>query len=522
MALFLRLLAKVALFALAFSEPNCQNGCTEEIDFDEGPDAAVSLLQTKARQVARIAPPPAGEGRSPLDELSSRALASHMVETQQTQKRDLEQDTWARTTPLHEAATAKGNASAVPLPSVVPSMAPMRPATLHGNGDKKLAEAAIPISGILMGAVLAASEQRTVGMLFVYFGAQAGFGLYMKEVLSSAVVSEELRMKGVPAGFLVTAIQQVVAFVVLAAMLCVLAFTPRAYMPRRLTKPSEWLAVICFAFAFAVNIGLNNFSLSLLAISLNLIIRSCLPLVTLGIQQLLGGFFGGMGATKTSRTEVCLMTLGVICAGVATWAKAGSFAAVPMGATERHMLLGVLMVSLSDVAAALTMVIAGAFGSAMSPPLNPLDTMFYMALPAAIFLIPAATLGHPVDWPGGPLSDFQVIQKVMELSPSTMWYVILSGVFAAAYNVLQFAVVQHLSATHAAFAGNFNKAATILLSITLGLETLPGGHGSIVMLLAIGGNIAAFTAYSLLKTGNHQPHSASSSSSDSAEKPMIH
>ena len=63
-------------------------------------------------------------------------------------------------------------------------------------------------------------------------------------------------------------------------------------------------------------------------------------------------------------------------------------------------------------------------------------------------------------------------------------------------------------ATHAAFAGNFNKAATISLwpgvehlrknrhnllaksllrSIFLGLELLPGGHWSTVMVLGIAG-----------------------------------
>lgn len=47
---------------------------------------------------------------------------------------------------------------------------------------------------------------------------------------------------------------------------------------RRTAK--EVLMVIGFSMAFAVNIGLNNFSLSLLAISVNVIIRACLPLAT--------------------------------------------------------------------------------------------------------------------------------------------------------------------------------------------------------------------------------------------------
>ena len=54
-------------------------------------------------------------------------------------------------------------------------------------------------------------------------------------------------------------------------------------------------------------------------------------------------------------------------------------------------------------------------------------------------------------------------------------------------------------ASHAAFAGNFNKAATISISICLGLETLPGGKWKFVMLLGIAGNILAFTAWSYLQ-----------------------
>ena len=67
-------------------------------------------------------------------------------------------------------------------------------------------------------------------------------------------------------------------------------------------------------------------------------------------------------------------------------------------------------------------------------------------------------------------------------------------------------LLQHspTKASHAAFAGNFNKAATISLSICLGLETLPGGKWKFVMLLGIAGNILAFTAWSYLQAVRKQ------------------
>jgi len=380
-------------------------------------------------------------------------------------------------------------------------------ATVHAvahdghSSPNEMLQAAVPVGALIVGVVIMMAGQKTAGLLAVYFGAQAGFSLYMKVVLSHASISEELGLKGVPAAFLVTAIQQIVAFVVLALVLLVLWVTPKEwlnlrepYRPKKLKSTKEWMGILIFAVAFAVNIGLNNFSLSLLTVSLNLIIRSCLPLVTLLVQLLCGM------AGKIRSIEIMLMSAGVVCAGLATVAKGeGSHG----GADSKHLFLGVAMCSLSDVAAALNLVLAAAFGTYMK--LNPLDTTFYMAVPVALTLLPVAFyMQHPVEWAGtGPMTDWEVIKKVMELSPQTLALVGLSGLGAAGYNLLQYALVQSLSATHAAFAGNFNKAATIMLSICLGLETLPGGVWTFMMILAILGNIASFSFYSMLKGGAH-------------------
>jgi len=314
------------------------------------------------------------------------------------------------------------------------------------------------------------------------------------------VISEELGIKGIPAGFLVTAIQQIVAFLVLALIVAVLYFTPWRYTPRKLNSFKEFACVILFSFAFALNIGLNNFSLSLLAVSLNMIIRSCLPVVTLILQQMLGPCIPGI-AGKVRAMEVTLMVAGVVFAGLATLAKSEASGS---GSESKNLVFGVAMCALSDIAAAINLILAAMFGSTLNPPLNPVDTIFWMAVPCGLFLLPASMMfSHPVDWPHfGQITDYEVVQKVMELSPTTMGWVLLSGFIAAGYNVLQYTVVQRLSAGHAAFAGNFNKAATIMLSICMGLEALPGGVWSTVMLLAILGNIGAFTGFSLLKSND--------------------
>ncbi|CAE7702903.1 unnamed protein product [Symbiodinium pilosum] len=380
-------------------------------------------------------------------------------------------------------------------PSIV--VVPPRPHKFPSDETARMEEQAfIPTSAFLLGAMLLAAGHRTPGMLATYFAGQSSFALYMKLVLSEETVSRELNLRGMPAAFLVTAIQQVVAFFSLALVMSLLYFSPYRYIPRKLKSWNEVLAVLFFSAAVAVNIGLNNFSMSLLPVSLNLVIRSCIPLVTLMLQQL-AKQFNLLSANQVGVLDVSLMVGGVVCAAVSALAESANSENGP----APHLMLGVLMCSLGDIAAAMTLILASAFGNTLDPPLNPLDTIFYMALPCALTLLPASLYAsHPVDWPNfGVLTDWEVYQKVHVLNPGTIFLVIASGIVSAGYNFIQYTVVQTLSASHAAFAGNFNKAATISLSICLGLETLPGGKWKYIMLLGIVGNILAFTTWSYLQ-----------------------
>lgn len=410
----------------------------------------------------------------------------------------------------HLAAVASDAPAAAAMPAAAhpstPALAALAALGAGGAEERALDHASaetifqtiIPVAAFAVGGALVGSGYRTLGMLVVYFGAQAGFSLYMKVVLSNAEVSQTLHLKGIPAAFLVTAIQQFVAFLVICLVIAASWLTPWKYQPKRLTTSREWGGIIVFSLAFALNIGLNNFSLSLIAVSLNLIVRSCVPLVTL-VLQLLTGLTG----SRVKAVEVALMVAGVAFAGMATMAKEEG--SKNSGSAEsEHLLLGVFMCSMSDVAAALNLVLAAWFGTYVR--LNAVDTTLYMAVPAGLTLIPAVfVLAHPVDWPYYPsITDWTVFQKVYQLSPHTLSLVFLSGIFAAGYNLLQYALVQRLSAAHAAFAGNFNKAATIMISICLGFESLPGGVWSSVMLCAILGNIGSFTGYSMLKVSEKE------------------
>lgn len=190
------------------------------------------------------------------------------------------------------------------------------------------------------------------------------------------------------------------------------------------------------------------------------------------------------------------MICGVSCAALATLAQSKSKAAEP----EHHyrLGLGVAIEIMSIFAGALNMVLANELGKRLN--LGSMDMTFYMSLPAALFLlVPSIFLSSP-SWPGeGLMTDCEVFSLVYQLAPSVLALACLLGVFACAYNVLQIDMAQSLSATYTTFAGNFNKAMTVMISITMGLERLPEGIWGFVMLLATLGNIGSFTWYSYLQ-----------------------
>merc|ERR1712217_626936 len=137
------------------------------------------------------------------------------------------------------------------------------------------------------------------------------------------------------------------------------------------------------------------------------------------------------------------------------------------------------------------------------------DTVAYMSVPATIFLLPIAMFWQkpvPGMWPdvfGAPVaSDWQILQKVYELSPKTFWLFALSGIFSFAYNIIQFSIVHTLSPSATAFGGNFNKAALVFLTLLLPflqVHKLPGAPYIYWIWAAVLGNVAAFSAYSYLQ-----------------------
>jgi len=373
----------------------------------------------------------------------------------------------------------------------------------------------IPIIGLIAGGIMMTIPKvATIGKLVLYFGAQSFMNIYMGWVLrtrvtvakgftlpNGMVLEEDLR--GCPAGFALTAMQQVTSFVCSIVPYGSLYFTPYKITPKMINTSTEVLSICIFGCVFALSIVLNNFSMGYISIAVNLIIRSCSPLTTFLSQQELA--MVGLYTFKPRKAiEIRLMVAGVFCAIAFTVAKI-------MSSDSRHngfsnTVLGVMICLASVLCGSLYLALAGVLGEMK---LSVYDMVAYMSVPATLFLLPFAVfLQKPVPgkWPEvlgtDTASDFQILMMVTYIAPETFQYLILSGMFSFAYNIIQVNIVCTFSPSATAFGGTFNKAALVLLTLILPflqVHTLPGPPWIIVMWIAVVGNVAAFGFYSYLQ-----------------------
>lgn len=149
--------------------------------------------------------------------------------------------------------------------------------------------------------------------------------------------------------------------------------------------------------------------------------------------------------------------------------------------------------------------IVGVLGTSHS--MNPIDATGYMSIPAFVALcIPGVYMQHPVasqEWPDRLLpkkaTDTGILATIWELDPKRFSLIVLFAPACFLYNLLQWTVVQKLSSNYTAFAGNFNKATSIAISLIFGLDPFPTGYWGMLNVAAVMGNILAFTAHGFLQ-----------------------
>lgn len=368
----------------------------------------------------------------------------------------------------------------------------------------------IPIIALIIGAGMMNTEGvADIGKLVLYFGAQSFMNIFMSWVLGTHVTipagttldngyTLTKDLKGCPAGFALTALQQVVSFVMFMIFFAAVYYTPHRYKIRQLTTTTEYVSVVVFGCVFAANIALNNFSLGYISIAVNLIIRSCLPLSTYLSQQALS-VINLYQRKPFVWLEIALMCVGVICACIFTWADFGGKMKMDAG------FIGVLACLGSLLCGSLNLALAGVLGDIK---LSVLDTCAYMAIPATVFLLPIIFLFSkpvPGEWTHlgtGYMTDWEIVTATWQYSKSTIAWLFLSGAFSFLYNMCQFNIVHTLSPSATAFGGNFNKAALTFMTLLLPfLQTKapPAMPYLAYEWLALLCNITAFSYYSYLQ-----------------------
>jgi len=368
----------------------------------------------------------------------------------------------------------------------------------------------IPVIGLIVGSAMMQVDAISMyGKLVLYFGAQSFMNIFMSWVLGTHVTIPagtvlnsghvlETDLRGCPAGFALTALQQGVSFVLFLVYFTSVYFTPYRYTPKHLKTNFEYISVVVFGCVFAANIALNNFSLGYISIGVNLIIRSCLPLSTFMSQQGLAMF--GLYTWKPFKAlEILLMVVGVVCACLFTWSDfEGKL-------TLGGRFIGVLACLGSLLCGSMNLALAGVLGDTK---LNVLDTCAYMAIPAILFLLPIIFLVSkpvPGEWRhvGAPaMTDWEILKATWEYSSITIFWLFLSGVLSFMYNICQFTIVHTLSPSATAFGGNFNKAALTFMTLLLPfLQTKPNPALPYIAWewLALLCNICAFSFYSYLQ-----------------------
>eukprot|EP00440_Ansanella_granifera_P065629 gb/GFBE01071176.1/.p1 GENE.gb/GFBE01071176.1/~~gb/GFBE01071176.1/.p1 ORF type:complete len:765 (+),score=153.79 gb/GFBE01071176.1/:1-2295(+) len=371
----------------------------------------------------------------------------------------------------------------------------------HAESQSKPVEAMeLPALLLVLGAIFVNfSQTRVFGKLTLFFGAKAAMNLYIKFVLSASVVSEERNLKGFPAAFAITGIQQLVAFFLFLSM----QLTPYKYTPKKLEGWKDMAALSVFAFTFAAMLALNNFSLELAPLSVNLIIKACSPVPTLILQEALRRFTND-GPSEAQPLGVVLMLIGVLFAIMTILADLRPSSNADEQREQKMMSIGVFVSTLSLLTGSANHVVAGGM-LGRKVKLNLLDLVFYMSVPVFLLLLPLVFfVRHPVAWldaDGGALrmTDWEVILEVARLSPSTVMLAFLSGPLALAYNMLQYHLIQSLSATFVAYTGNMSSAFTVVLSMLFGMESLPRDWRGVVVVVGCLGNIGAFAGFAAVR-----------------------
>jgi hypothetical protein len=337
------------------------------------------------------------------------------------------------------------------------------------------------------------------GMMLLFGGATSGLIFCGKIVLSTAIVSDELDFKGIRAPFLFGAIHQLMVFFCFIVWAIFCRLTRSQDGPSPISSGRQLLVMTLLSLPHALNVGLNNLSISILPISLNLVIRSCFPLSNI-LADLVYKTYDPNFDARTSgyhvgNTEKKCITIAVSCTLLAIIAQSygGSHS------MQSHLHVGMTAGAVSILSRTLDQWISRSLCSDREEfrYMRSVDVMFYRSLPTAVLLMLPTFLSPHHVWPGmRPMTDWEVVCKVLKIRPGMMRLAVVFGLMATANNIVSKNLEKRLTERSALHLTNIlSKGAAGVLSVLYGVESLPSGWWQVLMVVATMGNIISWSFF---------------------------
>eukprot|EP00199_Chlamydomonas_sp_CCMP681_P006797 CAMPEP_0119117696 /NCGR_PEP_ID=MMETSP1180-20130426/52983_1 /TAXON_ID=3052 ORGANISM="Chlamydomonas cf sp, Strain CCMP681" /NCGR_SAMPLE_ID=MMETSP1180 /ASSEMBLY_ACC=CAM_ASM_000741 /LENGTH=294 /DNA_ID=CAMNT_0007106981 /DNA_START=115 /DNA_END=996 /DNA_ORIENTATION=- len=226
---------------------------------------------------------------------------------------------------------------------------------------------------------------------------------------------------------------QIFSAVVLAPIMPVLADKEQ----HRATLQKSWPGLLAMAAFFSFNLGCNNLSLLTISLSLNQVIRACIP-----VAAALGSTI--LESKPPTRKELIALLVLVSGVGIAVFEGSGT----------RATLVGCTLCILGTISNGFMM---ASVGRLMSEKLDVWRLTFYTAPVAVLLLLPFFYL---LEAKG--LREYQ--QDESQQTLGYMWLVLLGCVNAVAYNVVHSLVIKLTSSVTTTVIGEAKIILILVLS----------------------------------------------------------
>uniref|UniRef100_A0AAV1TFC6 Sugar phosphate transporter domain-containing protein n=1 Tax=Peronospora matthiolae TaxID=2874970 RepID=A0AAV1TFC6_9STRA len=231
---------------------------------------------------------------------------------------------------------------------------------------------------------------------------------------------------------------------------------------RKPLKPGQTQLMVSFSFIFVSNIITGNWSLGLVSISLNQVMRALVPSVVIVLSMLI------LGKTYTLERKLSLVPVAfgvyLACTG-----------------DNSCTVIGFIITAVAVLFAGLKAVLSNKFLSG-DLKLHPVDLILHQAPLSACWCLAAMFLSGEVD----------TIMNNWEAVPSASFWYILTGIISFMLNVTSFMANKVTSPVTLCVCGNMKQVVVIVMSILINNDVITAQKVIGIVVVTIGGSAYAY------------------------------